>query len=635
MKKEFTQQSCCAGGSEYSTGLRRVIQLKIVNAVLATVFLLTGLLYKEFFPDQLQVGDLLILAAAISVFVPIMINGIKGFFVAGNQYMTEQLVMFASIALIVNGELAAATIIPIIMVIGHLLEEKSIIGVEEAISSLKKLSTNKAHLLVDGQEKESDIKSLEIDQQVIVYPGEIVPIDGRIKSGQSLINQAHVTGESAPLEVAPGAELFAGTTNLTGKLVVQVTRTAGNTLLSNIVSLLKEAGNTKIPIVKIIEKYLDLYFPAVIMIAAITLFVTHDIERLVTVLVISCPCAFVLASPTAMIAALVVASRKGIMIRNSAFVESLANVDTMIFDKTGTVTTGYYQIVELLPEAGISESELITAAGLCATGSMHPVSQAINRYCVDNAIELHKAETQKELHGKGVEARHNGNNYYLGKAEWLNSLPGLKAQPSDNNSLSTVWVAANDRLLGSFSLADLPRPEFKEIINECRAENINEIVLLTGDKQAVGERIGKLFAFDLIKSECLPKDKLDFVQECKTQGKKVLFVGDGINDALALKASDVGVAIGVGGSDIAIQSSDITLKSESLASIPFMFRLSRRIHRTINQNILIGTGFSLLMIILATLGFITPIWGAVSHNLGTLFVLINSASLLSKRNNLN
>jgi P-type E1-E2 ATPase len=335
-----------------------------------------------------------------------------------------------------------------------------------------------------------------------------------------------------------------------------------------------------------------------------------------------------------MIAALVIASRKGIMIRNSSFVETLANIDTIIFDKTGTVTTGSYQIVDLVPENNVSESELVSAAAVCATGSMHPVSQAIARYALENSINVNKAESQQELHGKGVEANFNKTSYLLGRSEWISEKINRKFSGDLSNDLSTVWVAVDKKLLGRITLADLPRPEFKDIMAECRKQNIKEIFLLTGDRKMVAEKIGKLFSFDLIQAECLPQHKLDFVQKCKEQGKKVMFVGDGINDALALKASDVGVAIGVGGSDIAIQSSDITLKSESLASIPFMFRLSRKIHRTINQNILIGTGFSLLMITMATLGIITPVWGAISHNLGTLFVLINSASLLSKKGEL-
>lgn len=620
--------------SDFSVGLKRVIQLKIVNAVMATVLLLTGLVYKRAFPDQVQVGDLLLFLAAFSVFLPIVISGIKGFFVKDNRFMTEQLVMFASIALMVNGDLAAATVIPIIMVIGHILEEKSIIGVEEAISSLKKLGARKAHLLKDGNEIDAEITSLKVGDRLMIYPGETVPIDGTVHQGESLVNQAHVTGESAPAEVERGSELFAGTININGKLCIEVSRTAGNTLLSNIVALLEEAGSTKIPVVKIIEKYLDLYFPAVIMVAAITLFLTHEISRLVTVLVISCPCSFVLASPTAMIAALVLASRKGIMIRNSTFVEGMADVDTLIFDKTGTITSGFYQLVDVIPHGMSEKKEVVAAAAICASGSIHPVSQAIVRYCEEFDIGYLKADNQSELHGRGVKAVSCETTYLLGKADWVFAEIGqvVPEQP-ENEAVSTVWVAADNKILGQINLADVPRPEFHRILDDCRSIGIKELILLTGDKKAVAARIGEMFSFDLIKAECLPQDKLEFVQSCKKAEKKVMFIGDGINDALALKASDVGVAIGSSGADIAIQSSDITIRSDSLANIPFMFRLSKRIHRTINQNILIGTGFSLLMIGLATFGVITPVWGAIAHNLGTFFVLVNSARLLNKKQN--
>ncbi len=612
-------------------GLRKIVRLKIINAVLASVLLFSGLIYKEVFTNQPQVGDLLLLLAAVSVFLPIMVNGIKGFFVADNQFMTEQLVMFASIALVINGDLAAATVIPIIMVIGHILEEKSIIGVEEAIDSLRKLSSKRAHLLAGGKEEDIDIATLKVNDRVKIYPGETVPIDGKVIKGQSLVNQAHVSGESAPVEVEVGSELYAGAINLNGSIELEVTRTAGNTLLSNIVALLKEAENTKVPVIKIIEKYLDMYFPAVIIVAAATLFLTHDLTRMITVLVISCPCAFVLASPTAMIAALVIASRKGIMIRNSGFVEGLADIDTLILDKTGTVTSGVYQVVDVFPEKMNEKTEVVASAAVCAGGSIHPVSQAILRYCEEKNIGYIKADSQSELHGKGVEAECDGTIYRLGKAAWVFPELGLPIPAESlDDSFSSVWISAGREILGRITLADLPRPEFREIIDNCRELGVREFILLTGDKKSVAEKIGELFDFDLIKAECLPQDKLDFVQKCKEDEKKVMFLGDGINDALALKASDIGVAICNTGADIAVQSSDITMKSESLMHIPFMFRLSKRIHRTINQNVLIGTGFSLIMIGLATFGIITPVLGAIAHNIGTFFVLINSARLMSK-----
>ncbi|MEW6709798.1 MAG: cation-translocating P-type ATPase [Candidatus Riflebacteria bacterium] len=617
--------------SDYTGGLGKIVQLKIVNALLAMVFLAAGFIFKQAFPDQTQVGDLLIFIAAISVFIPILINGLKGFFEKTNRFMTEQLVMFATLALMVSGEMLAATIIPIIMVIGHILEEKSIIGIEEAINSLKNLASKLAHRLSDGKETDVAITELKINDHVVIYPGETVPIDGRVIKGQSMVNQAHLTGESSPVEVAKDSEIFAGTINLNGKLLIEVGRTSENTLLHNIASLLDEAGRTKIPAIKMIEKYLDLYFPTVIMVAASALFLTHEISRLVTVLVISCPCSFVLASPTAMIAALVVASRKGIMIRNSTFLESISEVDTMIFDKTGTITSGIFEVIDVFPEKMNEKDEVLAAAAVCASGSMHPVSQAIVRLCEEKNLGYLKAERQMELHGKGVLAESGDIQFRLGKAQWIFPELGLKPpheDPEDNSS--AVWVSSGNRILGKITLADLPRKELQTVLQESREKGVKEMVLLTGDKSNVAGQIGRLFNFDLVKAECLPQDKLDFVQACKKQGKKVMFIGDGINDALALKASDIGIAFGPGGADIAIQSSDVTLRDDSLIHIPFMFSLSRRILRTIHQNVIIGAGFSLIMIILASAGMITPIWGAIAHNFGTLFVIVNSARILNK-----
>ncbi len=616
---------------EHSVGVNRILQLKLANSIFAVILMLAGLIYQELFPQQLQVAQIILALAAVSVAIPVFINALRGLFDSAGSFMTEQLVSLAILASMIQGEFAVAALIPVILVFGHLLEEKSIMGIEEAITSLKRLHSRQARRLKDGEEELIEPEKLNVNDMVVCYPGEIIPADGVICDGESMINQAPITGESLPVEAYSGVGVFAGTVNLSGKIAIKVNRAAGQNLFNKIVHLLEEAERSKAPIVKIIEKYLGLYFPFVVMVAAITLFLTNDVSRAITILIISCPCALILASPTAMIAALVTTSRLGIMVKNTAFLERLAEIDTLIFDKTGTVTFGRLDIEEIRPLPGISSEQVIEHAAFCASGSIHPVSASIIAYAHKNGIKSSIPAGQKELHGKGVMAENGDSHYYLGKPTWIIEETGLTlGENLLKSSHTSVWIADKNRFYGEIIFSDRPRPEIREAISACRTLGVKNVFLLTGDKKEIGENIGKILGADGIVSECLPQDKLNFVNSKKEEGCHVMFVGDGINDALALKASDVGVAIARGGSDIAIQNSDITLNSESLLNLPQMFKLSEKTRSIINQNILIGTGFSLLMMGLASSGVISPVMGAVTHNFGSVFVVLNSARMLKE-----
>ncbi len=567
--------------------------------------------------------------ASIFVAIPVFWSGLIGLFSKESKFMTEQLVSLAILAAMMQKDFVVATIIPIILVFGHFLEEKSIMGIEEAIASLKKLNSRDAIVLKDGKETHVELSALQLNDTVVCYPGETIAADGTIIEGDSSINQAPITGESLPVDAYPGTKVFAGTINLSGKLLIKVTAVSANSVFNKIVTMLKEAEKSKAPIVKIIEKYLDLYFPFVIMIAAITLFVTSDINRAVAILVLSCPCALVLASPTAMIAALVNASKYGIMIKNTAFLEILADIDTMVFDKTGTVTFGKLEIEKINPQPGVDINELLKNASICASGSHHPVSTAIIDYMHSNNIDISVQTGQQEIHGMGVKTELNGVKYYLGRQSWITEDCGIEPVESlDSGNSISVWVATNKQILGQLFFSDKPRPEMKEALDTVRNLGVKHFVLLTGDKKQIGEEIGSKLGFDEVISECIPQDKLDYINNKKADKHKVMFVGDGINDALALKASDCGVAIAHGGSDIAIQNADIALNGHHMSNLPQMFILSSKTRSIINQNILIGTSFSIFMMLLASAGFVTPIYGAILHNLGSVFVVLNSARLL-------
>jgi Zn2+/Cd2+-exporting ATPase len=617
---------------KHRVGLNKLLRIRLANSVFAGVLTVTGLSSRYFFPEQVQFSELILAIGALSVALPVFYEGAKGLFSRQPKFMTEQLVSLAILASMLQGDFITAAIIPIIMVAGHLLEEKGIIGVGEAIAAMKKLHNTKARLVDDGREIFVEAEDLKVGDLIACYPGETIAADGTVTDGETFVNQAPITGESVPVDVYGGVNVFAGTINISGKIFIKVTKLPSDTVFSKIAALLEEAENSKAPIIKVIEQYLDLYFPFVIMIAAITLFMSGDVERAVAVMVISCPCALVLASPTAMIAALVRASKYGIMIKNTAFLEVLSDVDTVIFDKTGTVTLGCLEVEKVEPENGIEEEKLAEIAGICACGSIHPVSAAIVSYLHEKKIKLQVSKYQKEYHGQGVEAFSESSKSYLGKLSWIRDKIGVDAETTlGETDKITSWVSDGRRILGRILFSDRPRPEMKETIFKIKEKGVNEIILLTGDKKEIADIVGEFLNVDKTVAECLPQDKLNFVNSKKLEGRKVMFVGDGINDALALKAGDVGVAVARGGSDIAVQNSDITLNSENLESIVKMFELSEITKSIITQNIFIGAGFSFILMALASMGIVSPVMGAVAHNLGPVFVVLNSARLLKMK----
>ncbi len=619
----------------HSVGLNSILKLRLTNSIFAIVLLISGGIYKLVYPEQEQMAQVILAIASVVVAIPVFWSGLTGLFSQQSKFMTEQLVSLAILAAMMQKDFVVATIIPIILVFGHFLEEKSIMGIEEAIASLKKLNSHDATVLRDGKEIHVELNELKIDDTVVCYPGETIAADGIVSEGDSSINMAPITGESLPVDAYSGSKVFAGTINLSGKLHIKVTALSENSIFNKIITMLKDAEKSKAPIVKIIEKYLDLYFPFVIMIASITLFVTSDINRAVAILVLSCPCALVLASPTAMIAALVNASKYGIMIKNTAFLEILSDIDTMVFDKTGTVTFGKLEIEEIETQAYVDEEKLLRTASVCASGSHHPVSTAIIEYMHKHNIPISVHSGQQEIHGMGVKTEIEGTKYYLGRQSWIcsenNNLIPIEGKKSESSI--SVWVATDKQILGQIFFSDKPRPEMKEAISQVRNLGVEYLVLLTGDKKEIGDQVGQELGFDEVISECIPQDKLDYINGVKLLNHKVMFVGDGINDALALKASDCGVAIAHGGSDIALQNSDIALNSNNVSNLPQMFILSKQTRSIINQNILIGTSFSIFMMILASAGFISPIYGAILHNFGSVFVVLNSARLLKSSNN--
>lgn len=621
------------------------IGTQLGSAMLAGGLLIVGLVEWKLF-DMEVVGNLIIAIASIIVSLPIFVTAIYGIFTrdADAHAMMEQLVALATLAAMMNQQFIVATLIPIIMNLGHFLEERSILGAQAAIDGLKTLQARNATLLgEDGSQTEVDPNTLKVNDLILVRPGDIIAADGEITEGTSTIDQSSITGESLPEDVTVGKNVFAGTINMTGVLKIRVTKTGEKTALGRVMELLQEAENAKTPVMKLIEKYATYYIPIILTIAGVVLFLTRDIDRAMAVLVVGCPGALVLAGPTAMIAALAAASKLGILIKNTRFLEALSNIDTVVLDKTGTVTIGHLQLSGMVLKDSANEKDLMVEALRCATGSRHPASKAIVKAAQDRDITMLTPPSAaiQEVPGKGVVLKETSETTWLGRFGWLEEegfdMTGCEALIPENFIGTTVWLgrritddsgSTRDEIGGCFLMADRPRPEACDALQEMRDLGIERCVLLTGDRRATAEEIGKFLNMDQVIAEVLPSQKLDVVAQEKAAGRSVMMVGDGVNDAPALASGDVGIALGAVASDIALQSADIALMTNDLRRLPMTIRLSRATQMTIHVNIIVGLGMTFFFIWLASLGVINSLTSALLHNVGEAFVIINSARLL-------
>ena len=397
------------------------IAVQLGSAMVAGGLLLVGFAQAKWGPpESLGVAKLIEAIAACVVAIPIFISAIRGMLRQDPNSFSDQLVSLATLAAMVSGEFLTATLIPMIMHVGHFLEERSILGAQAAIEGLRTLHARTAYLLTESGEKEVDPTELKPGDIFVVRPGDTIPADGEIMEGISAVDQSSITGESMPEDSGPGDPVYAATINLSGLLKVKVTRAGEDTTLGKVVDLLREAEQSKTPVLKLIERYAAYYVPIILIIAGVTLFVTRDMTRAVTVLVVGCPGALILAGPTAMVAALAAASRLGILIKNTRFLESLADVDTVVLDKTGTVTIGRLELSAIQPVDGETENTLLAQAGICAAASRHPVSRAIALASEDRDVEPADIDaTISEESGKGVRAKFETGRLLLGRREWL------------------------------------------------------------------------------------------------------------------------------------------------------------------------------------------------------------------------
>ena len=601
---------------------------KFRNSILsmsgALVFLIGGLIYERIFPAQETISAFIYLAGIFIIGVPILLTAAAGLLSRNMKSALEMLVSIAMVISALSGEFLLAIIIPVILTFVHFLEEKSIVGGRDAIEGLKKMQADTALLLNEGEEIEVSVKELKRNDIIIIKPGMSLPVDGEVVFGISSIDQKSLTGESVPKTVETDDTVFAGTVNIDGIIQVRVTKEYADTSFRKIVKLLEDAEGITIPETKIVDKFMLYYIPLVLVTALLVWLFTQDITRAIAILVASCPCGHLLISSAPMIAALAKAVKKGILIKNAAFVEHLAETDYVIFDKTGTITKGLLEAASFYLDKAESFEELVETASRIAYGSLHPISKSIISLCENKRIG--KDYEIKEYIGKGLEGKKGEETIYLGSYNWLRSL-GFDIPDKYEDVGTCGWIVKNGIILGCIVFKDTPRDDAAIIMHRLKNSGVVKTCLLTGDRSAVAKRIQTEVGIDEMYCELLPEEKLKYVEEAMKE-YTVTVIGDGINDALALSRAHVGIAMGAMGSDTAIQSADIALMNNQLENIPFAVKLAQKTKGIIYQNIIIAFSLSILMIFLAGAGIVTPIAGALFHNLGAFIILLNSSRVV-------
>jgi Zn2+/Cd2+-exporting ATPase len=608
---------------------RRHITRQLVLALIASGALILGLLWRWLAPAQVAVADILLGFASLVVAVPVLRHAIHSLRHPSLHGLTDQLIALALLGAWASGDLLTAALLPLIMIIGHILEERSVIGSQEAIEALSKLTRSRARRAdADGNLQDIDNQDLVAGDIVEVRAGDHIPADGRILDGKASLDTAPITGESIPQEVQPGMEVYGGAINLDGRLRIEVTQTGDSSTLGKVIALMQSAEQASPPITRMLERHAASYLLLVLMIAASTWFLTQNAQAVLAVLVAACPCALVLSAPATSIAGLTVAARHGILIRGAAFLEALAELNAVVVDKTGTLTHGKLQLQAVIEQEGESAERLRAFAASLGSTSNHPVSRAL--VTIAPQIGWPTLDNVREHQGLGVSAHTPAGEAVLGRRELLEKYSrDLPAEPDHDGPV--VGLVLNSRFLGWLLLADSLRPEAAQAMSELRELGLNRQVLLTGDRQEVARHIAQHVGIADVIAGALPADKLHHVKVQIDHGFRPMVIGDGINDSLALKAGVVGVAMGAGGSDIAMSSADIVLIGSDLRRLGTCVRLSRRCRRTLQVNVVIGLGWTVVIVVAAALGWLGAsgaVIAAILHNLSTLLVLGNAGRLL-------
>ena len=548
----------------------------------------------------------------------------------------DTLVSIAAISATAVGAYREAATVIFIMLLGEFLEGVTVGKTRKAIASLIQLSPKTAWVRREDKEVQVPIEDVKPREVVIVRPGERIPVDGKIISGCGSVNQSTLTGESIPIEKEAGDKVYCGTFNESGSCEIEATQVAEDTKLAQIKRLILEAQAEKSPTQRIMDRFSRYFIPAIILVALVTFLATGEIIRGITILIVACPCALVLGTPTAVVAAIGNAARQGILIKGGAYLEQMGRLKTLLMDKTGTLTHGRPKVVEISALDGMDEKEVLYWAAIAEKRSEHPLARAITEKAEELGLNIPHPQSFENFRGKGVKVQWDSRMIIVGSSEMMKS-EGVQIPEStqglleskQSEGMTSLLITVDRRLLGIISIADTLREGAKEAIDKIREQGVSEIWMLTGDSVLVADRIGRELGIRY-EAKLLPEEKVLRVKEWKKQGQVVAMVGDGVNDAPALAAADIGIAMGAVGTDVAIETADIALMTDDLEKIPTVIRLSRKALRVIKENLIFALVFNTVLVILSAQGWVTMILGAVMHQASSLLVIFSSMRLLRR-----
>ena len=551
-----------------------------------------------------QLGSWLYLASAIIGGAPIFKLAAAN--ILGRFDLTAGvMVSIAMIAALIIGEYSAAALVAFMMLVGEMLENLTMAHADNALKELASLVPDTVTLRRDGQDIDVPIQAVRAGDVVLVRPGGRIPVDGRVRSGNAAVDQAAITGESMPLDKGAGDSVFAGTLASGGALEIEVDKVGRETTLGYMLRLVEEVRSTQAPVQRVANRYAQYMTPMALAIAVVTYLLTRDITRSITVLVVICPCSLVLATPTAIVAAIGNAARRGILVKHGAAMEQIGRVDVVAFDKTGTLTLGKPEVSATAALNGFDNRELLALAASAERSSEHPLARAIVAAARRDGLELVAPKGLRSVPGHGIQAQVQGRDVIIGdRMLALESValdPPVEARMRElaADGAMVIPVAVDRTVAGILVVADTVRPESKRAVEQLKRLGVKETVLISGDQALVAGKVGEALGVDRVHAQVLPQDKLALIRDLQAQGLRVAFVGDGVNDAPALAAADVGIAMGAIGTAVAMETADVVLLTDEIERVPDLIELSRASLGTIRNNVAFSMSMNILSVVLS------------------------------------
>ncbi|MEW6657312.1 MAG: cation-translocating P-type ATPase [Thermodesulfobacteriota bacterium] len=617
---------------------RHLLQSReFARVLLAGLLALASYLYDKVYGPGTIPHLMLALTSVVLNGLPILWGAVTGLW--RRQVNVDELVSLAIIASLVQGEFLTAAVVSFVMVMGSLIEQATSDAARRAIHSLMDLSPQTATVIVNGGLKTRPVSQIRVGDLLLVKPGERIPVDAVVRKGATSVDESPVTGESAPRDKTPGDAVFAGTLNHNGVVEIEAVAVGEDTTLGKVIRLVSEAEAHKPEAVRLIDRYARWFTPLILACAGAAWMLTGELNRAVAVLIVGCPCVLILAAPTAIVATIGRAARDGILVKGGQFLEAAARAQVILFDKTGTLTEGRPRVDEVITTEGVDAQEVLTLAACVEQHSTHPLARAVLKAAHYARVTIGQVEEMCARIGLGVRACVQGRMVEVGSAYLCG---GAMTIPLDlrpplerikERGATPLVVYQDKQPLGIISVADRVRPVAPDTVRQLYGLGMERIGLLSGDHEKSALTIAQAVGLDHSWAEMKPEDKLQVIKDFQKKGKVVMFVGDGINDAPALAVSDVGIAMGTAGTDVALETADIALMNDDIAKIPFLVRLSRKMIRIIKWNIGFGMFFNLAAVLASGSGLLNPITGALVHNIGSVLVVISSASLSFARNN--